>query len=88
MGVDEDCFQQPWTSTCMNRVQELANENWKKYIAQEASDMKGHLMPYPIKVNVDPVGKLELIPETKTFLDVGGRILGKNYAAVPDSLVA
>lgn len=86
MGVDEDCFQQPWTLECVHRVQQLANENWKKYIAEEASDMKGHLMPYPIKV--DPLGKIVPLPGHETFPDVGGQIVGSNSVKVPDTVVA
>jgi phospholipase D1/2 len=34
---------------CVLRVNEIAQENWEQYVAQEVTNMKGHLMPYPIK---------------------------------------
>ncbi len=34
---------------CVLRVNEIAQENWEQYVAQEVTNMKEHLMPYPIK---------------------------------------
>ncbi len=34
---------------CVLRVNEMAQENWEQYVAQEVTNMKGHLMPCPLR---------------------------------------
>ncbi len=48
------------------RVNEMAQENWEQYVAHEVTNMKGHLVPYPIKGT--EMALLNRILATKYFL--------------------
>lgn len=48
--------------------------NWKQFLADEVTEMRGHLLKYPL--NVDRMGKVTSLPGCKTFPDLGGEIGG------------
>ncbi|XP_024394279.1 phospholipase D delta [Physcomitrium patens] len=84
LGHVESLFTEAGSLECVRTVNKIADENWKQYAAEEVTDMKGHLLPYPIQVNQD--GTIGSIPGFDTFPDVGGNILGNNQINLPDSL--
>ncbi|KAH9569186.1 hypothetical protein CY35_03G118900 [Sphagnum magellanicum] len=49
LGLLEDLLRDPEMLECVLRVNEMAQANWEQYVAEEVTDMKGHLLPYPIK---------------------------------------
>ncbi|KAK8916052.1 Phospholipase D delta [Platanthera zijinensis] len=83
LGGLEDGFRAPESLECVRRVNELAEENWKTYVAPEVKEMKGHLMRYPIRVEKD--GTIGSLPGFENFPDVGGKILG-GHNSLPDAL--
>lgn len=65
----------PASLQCMRAVNAAADANWKQYVAPEVTDMKAHLVAYPVRVGGD--GSVGPIPECEEFPDVGGLIVGK-----------
>ncbi|XP_062030217.1 phospholipase D gamma 1-like isoform X1 [Rosa rugosa] len=74
IGLVEECFKQPESLECVRRVRSLSEQNWSQYVADEVTEMKGHLLKYPVEVG--PTGEVEPLPGCAAFPDVGGYILG------------
>ncbi|KAM7276196.1 hypothetical protein ACFE04_018062 [Oxalis oulophora] len=83
LGTLENCFTQPESIECVKRVRTLGEMNWKQFAAEEVSEMRGHLLKYP--VCVDRKGKVRPLPECPTFPDVGGNIVG-SFVAIQENL--
>ncbi|KAG9453180.1 hypothetical protein H6P81_006084 [Aristolochia fimbriata] len=77
-GALEDCFTQPQTLDCVRKVRAIGERNWRQFAADEVTEMKGHLLKYP--VDVDAKGKVRPLPGCETFPDVGGTIVGTFFA--------
>ncbi|KAJ9560962.1 hypothetical protein OSB04_006122 [Centaurea solstitialis] len=74
IGGVESCFERPESLECVRRVRLLSELNWKQYAAVEVSDMKGHLLKYPVEV--DRTGQVKPLPDCPSFPDLGGNIVG------------
>ncbi|KAL3693763.1 hypothetical protein R1sor_007414 [Riccia sorocarpa] len=83
LGFVDESFNDPASLECVHTINEAAEKNWEQYIAEEVTDMKGHLMPYPYQIT--PEGQVTYLPGIKTFPDVGGDIIGTN-TQLPDNL--
>ncbi len=82
-GVLEECFKQPENLECVRRVRSMSELNWKQYAADEVTEMKGHLLRYPVEV--DRTGKVKPLPGCETFLDVGGNVTG-TFTVIQENL--
>ncbi|EEF50442.1 phospholipase d beta, putative [Ricinus communis] len=83
VGGIEGCFTQPESLECVRRIRTLGEMNWKQFAADEITEMKGHLLKYPVEV--DRKGKVRPIPGCETFPDVGGNIVG-SFLAIQENL--
>ncbi|KAG0456965.1 hypothetical protein HPP92_022122, partial [Vanilla planifolia] len=83
IGTLEECFTRPESLECMRRVRALGEMNWRQFVAEEITDMKGHLLKYP--VDVDKKGKVRPLAGCETFPDVGGNICG-SFLAIQENL--
>ncbi|KAJ4712932.1 Phospholipase D [Melia azedarach] len=83
IGGIEECFNRPESVECVRRVRSLSEQNWRQYAADEVTEMKGHLLKYPVEV--DATGKVKAIPGCEQFPDVGGNILG-SFTAIRENL--
>lgn len=83
IGKLEECFERPESLGCVKRVRSLSEHNWRRYAADEVTELEGHLLKYPVEV--DPTGKVKAIPGCETFPDVGGNILG-SFTAIQENL--
>jgi len=83
LGMLDDRFKDPSSLDCVRFVNQIADENWKRFTAEETRALQGHLLKYPIKVEAD--GNIGPIPGQECFPDVGGKILGVP-TSLPDSL--
>lgn len=81
---EEKHFEDPQTLECVKRVNEIAEDNWKRYADENFRSLQGHILKYPMLVGAD--GKVDSLPGCETFPDVGGRILGAHSPAIPDVL--
>ncbi|KAJ1392565.1 Phospholipase D, C-terminal [Sesbania bispinosa] len=61
----------------------MAELNWKQFSENDVSEMRGHLLKYP--VDVDRKGKVKSIPGQEEFPDVGGKIVG-SFIAIQENL--
>lgn len=52
----------------------LSEFNWRQYAAEEVTEMKSHLLKYPLEV--DSKGKVKPLFGCEAFPDVGGNISG------------
>jgi phospholipase D1/2 len=83
MATLDDCFTQPESIECVRKVRTMGERNWKQFAAEEVSDMRGHLLKYPVEV--DRKGKVRPLPGSETFPDVGGNIVG-SFIAIQENL--
>ncbi|XVE56223.1 hypothetical protein DITRI_Ditri03aG0220500 [Diplodiscus trichospermus] len=79
----DDLFNKPESLECVKRVNNIAEQNWKRYSDDAFTRLQGHLLKYPIKV--DRSGKVGHLPGHETFPDVGGKVLGCR-TTLPDAL--
>eukprot|EP00898_Chlorokybus_atmophyticus_P002194 jgi/Chlat1/2976/Chrsp2S00364 len=86
-GTLEEVFLQPHEVDCVHRVNEIAQENWQVFMADEPSDMRGHLVPFPVTVGQD--GSVEALPGCEDIPDwPGARILGQKSGTLPSLLTS
>lgn len=74
IGGVEECFKEPESVECVRRIRGLSEYNWRQYVADEITEMKSHLLKYPLEV--DSKGNVKPIVGCETFPDVGGSIKG------------
>ncbi|KAL3619342.1 Phospholipase D beta 1 [Castilleja foliolosa] len=82
-GTIEQCFEQPESLECMRRIRWMGELNWKQFAADEISEMRGHLLKYPVEV--DRTGKVRPLPGCETFPDMGGKIIG-TFSGIQENL--
>ncbi|KAK3038893.1 hypothetical protein RJ639_028615 [Escallonia herrerae] len=83
LGRIDDCFKEPETLFCVDSVNKIAEDNWKRFTAEEFTTLQGHLLKYPVEVDAD--GKVSPLPGHEIFPDVGGKVLGAP-ASLPNAL--
>ena len=83
IGFLERCFERPESLECVRRVRALGELNWSQYASEEVTDMRGHLLKYP--VGVDAMGKVTPLRGCETFPDMGGNIVG-TFVAIQENL--
>ncbi|KAL3348969.1 hypothetical protein AABB24_022234 [Solanum stoloniferum] len=83
LGVVEDCFRQPESLECVRRVRSMGEYNWKQFASDEVTEMRGHLLKYPIEVARK--GKVKNLTGCANFPDVGGNIIG-SFLAIQENL--
>ncbi|KAL5552172.1 hypothetical protein UlMin_002348 [Ulmus minor] len=83
IGMIEERFKQPEIVECVRRVRYLSEQNWRQFVADEATEMKGHLMKYPVEV--DRTGQVKKLPGFETFPDLGGNIMG-TFTGIQENL--
>lgn len=82
-GMIEDCFTSPESLECVRRVRSIGKMNWKQFAAEQVTEMRGHLMRYPVEV--DRKGKVKPLPGSENFPDVGGNVIG-SFLAIQENL--
>lgn len=83
LGLVDDRFTQPESIECVRHVRSLSEANWKQFAADEVTEMRGHLMQYP--VDVDRRGKVKPLLGHENFPDVGGQIVG-SFLVIQENL--
>ncbi|XP_050241649.1 phospholipase D delta-like isoform X3 [Quercus robur] len=84
LGKVDTCFKEPESLECVNTVNGIAKENWKRYTDKDFTPLQGHLLKYPVQVDKD--GKVSPLPGQENFPDVGGKVLGVHSVTLPDTL--
>ncbi|XP_076908436.1 uncharacterized protein LOC143565326 [Bidens hawaiensis] len=83
LGHVDDRFKQPESIECVRYVRSLSEANWRQFAADDVSEMRGHLLKYPVEV--DPKGKVKYLPGYENFPDVGGNITG-SFTVIQEDL--
>ena len=84
LGMVDTCFNEPESLDCVNKVNKIAEDNWKRYTDEGFMLLQGHLLKYPVQV--DENGKVSPLPGQENFPDVGGKVLGAHSTTLPDTL--
>ena len=74
IGSIEESFARPESLECTRQVRHIGEQNWEKFISSHVTEMKGHLLKYP--VSIDSRGKVNPLSGCATFPDLGGNICG------------
>ncbi|XAR64227.1 Phospholipase D [Bertholletia excelsa] len=85
LGELQESFKEPESLSCVETVNKIAEDNWKKFTEEEFTPLQGHLLKYP--VDIDENGKVSPLPGQENFPDVGGKILGSK-TTLPDALTS
>lgn len=83
LGKVDECFKEPHDLACVKSVNKIAEENWKGFNSEEFTQLQGHLLRYPLEVDVN--GKVGPLPGQENFPDVGGKVIG-GKTTLPDAL--
>lgn len=83
LGMLDDYFKEPENLDCVKSVNQIAEDNWRNFTAEDFTPLQGHLLRYPIQVDAN--GKVGPLPGQETFPDVGGKVLGSR-TNLPDAL--
>ncbi|KAI8549394.1 hypothetical protein RHMOL_Rhmol06G0021500 [Rhododendron molle] len=83
LGKLDKCFKEPHSLACVKSVNKIAEENWKGFSSEEFTLLQGHLLRYPVEVDVN--GKVGPLPGQENFPDVGGKVIGAR-TTLPDAL--
>ncbi|GAV56681.1 C2 domain-containing protein/PLDc domain-containing protein/PLD_C domain-containing protein/PLDc_2 domain-containing protein [Cephalotus follicularis] len=83
MGKLDELFKEPESLDCVKCVNKIAEDNWKRFTADEFTPLHGHLLKYPVAV--DGNGKVGALPGQENFPDVGGKVIGSR-TTLPDAL--
>ncbi|XP_042035647.1 phospholipase D delta-like isoform X2 [Salvia splendens] len=83
LGQIDPCFKDANELECVNYVNAIAQENWKRFTADMFTALQGHLLKYPVEIDAD--GKVNSLPGFESFPDVGGKVLGAP-TNLPDAL--
>lgn len=84
LGMLQPCFKNPQSLACVQAVNKIADENWVKYIQKQMIPLQGHLIKYPIKVDVS--GNVGLHGGHECFPDTSIKILGEHVTSLLDEL--
>ncbi|KAE9606609.1 putative phospholipase D [Lupinus albus] len=84
LGMLEETFEEPERLECVRKVNEIAEDNWRRYTSEDFSLLQGHILKYPVQVDSD--GQISSLPDCENFPDAGGKILGTQSPTIPDIL--
>ncbi|KAK6115714.1 hypothetical protein DH2020_007983 [Rehmannia glutinosa] len=74
IGRIDNYFKAPENLECVKYVNGVAEDNWKRYTAEQFTLLQGHILKYPVEVDAD--GNVKPLPGHEEFPDVGGEIQG------------
>ncbi|KAL8029346.1 hypothetical protein ABFX02_14G220100 [Erythranthe guttata] len=74
MGEVNNLFNYPESLECVKYVNNIAEENWNKYVAEDYSQLQGHLIKYPLQI--DYSGDVKPLPGYESFPDFIGDVMG------------
>uniref|UniRef100_A0A803M1G1 phospholipase D n=1 Tax=Chenopodium quinoa TaxID=63459 RepID=A0A803M1G1_CHEQI len=83
LGTIEGCFMRPESLECVRRVRILGEQNWIQFSIDQVTEMKGHLLKYPLKV--DRWGRVCPLPGSEKFPDLGGKVMG-TFSGIQENL--
>ncbi|EYU41069.1 hypothetical protein MIMGU_mgv1a026439mg [Erythranthe guttata] len=84
IGRIESCIKEPKNLECVKYINRVAEDNWKKYTAEQYSPLQGHILKYPVEI--DAYGNVKPLPGHEFFPDVGGKVLGNPCMMLPKNL--
>lgn len=84
LGELDACFEEPESLECVRMVNQIAKDNWNRFTAENFTQLRGHLLKYPLKVEAD--GAISPLPEHENFPDTGGKVIGVHSLLLNDML--
>ncbi|CAN1343061.1 Phospholipase D alpha 2, partial [Linum perenne] len=87
LGVLEKSFQYPASVRCVQLVNQLAEENWERYVSETFDhDLVGHLLAYPVQVANN--GGISNVPGFEHFPDTKALVFGHKSDYLPPILTS
>ena len=83
LGTVENCFTHPESLECVRWVRFFGEQNWRQFAADEVTEMKSHLLKYPLQV--DNAGVVSPLPGYESFPDFGGKVMG-TFSGIQENL--
>ncbi|PWA60945.1 hypothetical protein CTI12_AA381820 [Artemisia annua] len=84
LGAIENAYKEPQTLECVNKVNKIAEDNWKRYTSEKHTTLQGHLLRYPLHVDAD--GNVNSLPGFENFPDIGVKVMGAQFPILPEFL--
>ena len=85
LGLLDNSFLQPESLDCIQKVNQMAERNWKLYTSERMDhDLPGHLLSYPICVTDS--GEVTELPGSEFFPDTKAPVLGSKSEYIPPML--
>lgn len=77
-GVVDECFIDPASQECVEKMNDITNRNWEIYSGHDLLDTQGHIMTYPYDIGED--GDLSTRSGVEHFpdFDSSAKVLGSN----------
>ena len=86
-GKTVEEFVYPVKKECLDKVKEMADENWKQYMGPPGSHTPGQIVRYPLDVLED--GTIQNLEDCSTFPDFEAEalIMGKEWSKNPNKIL-
>ena len=81
LGAIENAYKEPQTLECVNKVNKIAEDNWKRYTSEKHTTLQGHLLRYPLHVDAD--GNVNSLPGYENFPDIRVKVMGTQTPRLP-----
>mmetsp|Transcript_12219 Transcript_12219/g.26305 ORF Transcript_12219/g.26305 Transcript_12219/m.26305 type:complete len:916 (-) Transcript_12219:216-2963(-) len=82
-GQMNEAFRNPSSHACVRAMNQIAHENWQKYIADNTVDMESHLLPFPLEYLRGEIKPRRGLRDGN-FPDTKASVLGKKAALLPE----
>ncbi|CAN1122256.1 Phospholipase D delta [Linum perenne] len=84
LGGLQQTYEDPESLECVKAVNNIAEDNWKRFTDTNFAKLQGHLLKYPYQVDMN--GAVTALPGSENFPDVGGSVIGAHSVKIPDIL--
>lgn len=82
-GQMNEAFRNPSGHACVRAMNQIAHENWQKYIADNTVDMESHLLPFPLEYSDGEIKPRRGLKDG-CFIDTKASVLGKKATLLPE----
>mmetsp|Transcript_34445 Transcript_34445/g.83349 ORF Transcript_34445/g.83349 Transcript_34445/m.83349 type:complete len:864 (-) Transcript_34445:285-2876(-) len=79
-------FRNPNSPECVNAMNKIADENWKKYIGHETIDMESHLLPFPLEFKGGRILPRKGLVDGN-FPDTNAKVIGTKSHFLPELML-
>ena len=82
----DDLFRRPHSLECVHAVNDIADKNWRTYMAAETTDMTSHLLPFPLEWDGTEIRPRRGLVKGK-LPDTKASVMGQKSKIMPDLML-